>query len=625
VPAFVLASPSRSACFVFLTNEIIRVSISGLSKGQRLYSGSGIGRKPFAAEDSVTEGKSVTSGGFWPHLLSSVLLTSVAFVLLLGSVSCGGGGQAGIVTPPPPPSPTPPSTLPNGVVARFLDQSSFGPTPASILRVKQIDAGNPGMGMSGYIDEQMDPARTPPSLWPDVPNPLPPTAACPNFPLGCLQQNWFRNTLQGGDQLRQRTAFALSQIWVISAITINTPDAYNPYIRTVNNDAFTTYDKVMKDVTLSPSMGWYLDMANSAKAANGAIANENYARELLQLFTLGTFLLDDNGTLQLDTNGNPIPTYDEVAIQNFARAFTGWTYKTCCGITQTFPTKTNQADWTSPMVSVDAQHDAGSKSLLNGQVLAAGRTAQQDLDDALANIFNHPNLPPFISKQIIQHLITSNPSQAYVARISAVFKNNGAGVRGDLKAVIKAVLLDAEARQGDTANTAAGFGHLREPVLLMTGVLRGLGFNVTDTNTFASGLAASGTQMGQNVLFSPSVFNYFPPDYTIPETSIVGPEFAIQTTSTSLVRANWVDSVVRNSLTGQGIAIDLSAFRGTPPDQLTDQLAQTFMHGRMSTNMRNTIIATVSALPNSTTADQDNRTRTAIYLVLTSSQYQIVQ
>jgi uncharacterized protein (DUF1800 family) len=266
-----------------------------------------------------------------------------------------------------------------------------------------------------------------------------------------LQQNWFQNALQGGDQLRQRTAFSLSQIWVISGITINTPAAYNPYIRMLNSDAFSTYDQVMRDVTLSPGMGWYLDMANSAKAANGAIANENYARELMQLFTLGTFLLNDDGTLKLDASGNPIPTYDEAAIQNFARAFTGWTYKACCGATQTFPTSTSKADFTSAMVSIDAQHDTASKTLLNGQVLAAGRTTQQDLDDALANIFNHPNLPPFISKQLIQHLVSSNPSPAFVARISTVFKNNGSGVRGDLKAVIKAILLDPEARQGDAA------------------------------------------------------------------------------------------------------------------------------------------------------------------------------
>jgi hypothetical protein len=159
----------------------------------------------------------------------------------------------------------------------------------------------------------------------------------------------------------------------------------------------------------------------------------------------------------------------------------------------------------------------------------------------------------------------------------------------------------------------------------MTGILRGVGFNVTDTNTFASGLAGSGSQMGQNLLFSPSVFNYFPPDYVIPGTTVLGPEFAIQTTATSLIRANWVDSVVRNNLTGQGITIDLSAFRGVPPDQLTDQLAVTFMHGQISAGVRNAIITTVSAMPNSTTTDQDNRTRTAMYLVLTSSQYQIVQ
>ncbi|HJX83451.1 MAG TPA: DUF1800 family protein, partial [Candidatus Angelobacter sp.] len=514
------------------------------------------------------------------------------------------------------------SSLTAGAAARFLDHSSFGPNTASVNRVLQLDAIRPGFGMSDYIDEQMDPVKTPPSTWPDVPNPLPTGTPCPNNPMACLQQNWLRNALTGQDQLRQRTAFALSQITVISGITINRPDAYNPYIKMLNNDAFTTYDQVMRDVTLSPAMGWYLDMVNSAKAANGAIANENYARELMQLFSLGTELLNDDGTTKKDGAGNTIPTYDQPTIQAFARAFTGWTYKACCGNIQNFPMNSSQADFTSNMVPFDIDHDTGAKTLLNGQVVPAAQSAQQDLNAALANIFAHPNLPPFISKQLIQHLVTSNPSPAYVARISAVFKNNGSGVRGDLKAVIKAILLDTEARQGDNAAPVASFGHLREPVLFMTGTLRGLGFTVTDANLFGNALAGSGSTMGQNVLFSPSVFNYFPPDYTIPGTQVVGPEFAIQTTSTTLIRANWVDVVVRNGLVSQGISLDFSAFRGLPADQLTDQLGTKFMHAQMSAAMRSAIISTLSHLPAS--SDPDVQARTAIYLVLTSSQYQVI-
>ncbi len=440
--------------------------------------------------------------------------------------------------------------------------------------------------------------------------------------MSCLQQNWFRNALQGQDQLRQRTAFTLSQIWVISGITINTPAAYNPYIKLLNNDSFTTYDKLMKDVTLSPQMGWYLDMANSAKAVNGAIANENYARELMQLFTLGTELLNDDGTPKLDVGGHIIATYDQPTIQAFARAFTGWTYKAASG-PQGFPSSTSQADWNSSMVPFDVQHDTGAKTLLNGTVLPAAQSTQQDLNGALANIFAHPNVPPFVSKQLIQHLVTSNPSPAYVARISAVFKNNGSNVRGDLKAVIKAILLDPEARGGDTTASPVGFGHLREPVFFVTSSLRGLSFNVTDQNLFAFALASSGSSMGQNVLFSPSVFNYFPPDYIVPGTTVLGPEFAIQTTSTTLTRANFVDTVVRNGLVSQGISFDFSGFRGLPADQLTEQLNQKFLHGQMSAAMKNSIISTLSHLPAS--SDPDVQARTAIYLVLTSSQFQVVQ
>jgi hypothetical protein len=297
-----------------------------------------------------------------------------------------------------------------------------------------------------------------------------------------------------------------------------------------------------------------------------------------------------------------------------------------------------------PMMPVETQHDTGAKTLLQypgapSATLQAGNTAVQDLNGALQNIFNHPNLPPFISMQLIQHLVTSNPSPAYVQRVVNVFKDNGLGVRGDLAAVIKAILMDEEARQADLYAVHNTGGHLREPVLYITGMLRNLGFSTAGAITFtspggtmtnvAANLARAGLFMGQNVLHSPSVFNYFTPDYSIQGGALLGPEFQLQTTANAPVRANFVDSVTRNQYTGNGIDISASfttlVNMATNPAQLVDQLDQQFMHGQMSGPMRQTIIDRVSAMPSATSNDRTFRARTALYLVLSSSQYQVAR
>jgi uncharacterized protein (DUF1800 family) len=331
-----------------------------------------------------------------------------------------------------------------------------------------------------------------------------------------LQQRYFVELATAPDQLRQRVAFALGQIFVISSLTDNTPQEFTPYLNLLENDAFTNYRQIMEDVTLSPAMGIYLDMVNNDKPTATTHADENYARELMQLFTVGEVLINNDGSAQLDGSGNTIPTYTETQVEAFARAYNGWTYPTMPGATLV---KHNPAYFDGPMAPFETNHDEATKQLLTytgavgGGLLPANQTAEEDLEGALDNIFNHPNVPAFVSLRLIQHLVTSNPSPAYVQRVANVFINNGSGVRGDMTAVITAILTDPEARQNDdpTVAESASFGHLQEPILYITGLLREFG-----ATTDGSNLTAQGTAMGQTALTPGSVFNFYAPTYVIP-------------------------------------------------------------------------------------------------------------
>jgi uncharacterized protein (DUF1800 family) len=377
----------------------------------------------------------------------------------------------------------------------------------------------------------------------------------------------------------------------------------------------------MKDVTLSPAMGGYLNMLNSAKPATGQIANENYPREFMQLFTVGLNLLNQDGTLQLDGSGNPIPTYTQAQVQAFARAYTGWTYATATGGSPTkYPNGTANYDY--PMAAVESEHDTTSKILLNGTVLPAGQTAEQDLAGAIANIFNHPNVAPFVCTQLIQHLVTSTPSTAYVGRVSAVFNNNGSGVRGDMQAVITAILTDQEARAGDS-NASYNGGHLREPILFITGFYRGLGFTNTDTvNNSYYNLASQSTTLNESPYRANSVFNFFPPDYVVPGTTLNAPEFGIENTATTTLEMTLANNAVNNKLSGFSVDLSNTSTLGTlaaNPANLVDALSFLFMHSQMPTGMRTEIINTITPLTSNA-----QRARIAVYLVLTSSNYKII-
>ncbi|MGD0963898.1 MAG: DUF1800 family protein [Candidatus Acidiferrales bacterium] len=498
---------------------------------------------------------------------------------------------------------------------RFLEQSTLGPTPALIAQVQQ-------MGFPEFLTSQF---ATSGSTYPDPASTV--TSLLPT------QQVFFTNALNNSDQLRQRVALALSEIWVASGFTVP-PQGMAPYMRLLLQDAFVNYRTLMNDVSLSPAMGLYLNMVNNDNPPAGQHANENYARELMQLFTLGLDQLNEDGTMQQDSSGNPIPTYTQANVEAFALAYTGWTYPTQAGATLQ---KHNPAYWIGPMVPFESNHNVAAKVLLpvNGAAvtLPAGQSAENDLSGALDNIFAQPELPPFVCKQLIQHLVSSNPSSAYVKRVADVFVSGsfsgggitiGSGQRGDMQAVIAAILLDSEARRGDSTATAnPSDGHLREPILYIANLLRAFG-----ATSDGAAPANAGTSMSESVMDSPSVFNFFPPDYNIPGTNLLGPEFDLETTATTLVRANFVNSFVYGSI-GTGTTVNFTTYANlsanpNAPGQLLDSLNALLLHNAMTSDARASIVAAVNTVPAGSTQNL-LRAEAAIYLILSSSQYQVEQ
>jgi hypothetical protein len=509
---------------------------------------------------------------------------------------------------------------------RLLEQASWGPNEASIEEVKQ-------KGLEGYLNEQFVAPLSGMGTYPVTA--LDPDVTCPpgsttysickrdNYSTFLLQLRFFQNALNGRDQLRQRVAFALSQIFVVSAKVVNESYAIAGYQRLMEQHAFGNFRNILSAVTLSPAMGHYLNMANNAKPdpVNGVAPNENYARELLQLFSIGVYLLNPDGTLQKNSAGRPIPAYDQEMIEGFSHAFTGWTYPARLGAEDR---TLNLPYFVGQMSAAADTHDTGAKKLLGGTVLPAHQTPEKDMKDALANIFNHPNVGPFIGKQLIQHLVTSNPSPAYVSRVTGVFNNNGQGVRGDMKAVVRAILLDAEAR-GDV-KTDPQFGKLREPVKFILAILRAL-----DGRSDGVSLRGYSALMGQDVYRAPSVFSFYPTNYPLPGTTLVSPVSAVYTTSAALVRANFVHGLVNNeegtvpdpTVVGAiGTRINLAplAALAHDPEKLMDKLDLLMMHKSMSDRMRDIIIEAIDAVP---VSDPFTRARIAIYLIATSPQYQV--
>jgi len=490
------------------------------------------------------------------------------------------------------------SPVNNAAAVRFLEQASFGPDMETLNQVAET-------GFDTYLQNQFASTVTP------YPDPR------PNDGVNNVQQSFFLNAIAGGDQLRLRNALALNELWVVSANTISDPLGYTNYLRTLDKDALGNYLDVMTDVTLTPAMGNFLNMVNNDAPPPGEHANENYAREIMQLFCLGLNQLKPDGTPMLDASGNPIPTYTQNDVMDLGRAFTGWTFPPTPGK----PSQNHNPEYYGgPMVPVEGLHDTGTKTIL-GQTIPAGQTAEADLAAALGIIFNHPNVGPFVATQMIEHLVTSNPSPAYVQRVATAFNTGrfnsyGSGKRGDMQAMVAAILLDPEARQGDNPATASATdGKLREPVVMIASIARAF-----HAKTDAGGLPESGDSMSQDVFYPATVFNFFPPVSPIAGTTLNGPEFAIFDTNTSLERVNFINDAVYGAL-GANTTLDFSpVINAGTTDQMVAWLDTLFLHGTTPAQMKQIILTAVAAVdPNDTTG----QAKAATYLYLSSSMYQV--
>lgn len=515
--------------------------------------------------------------------------------IFLGAVilltACGGGGGTGSDKSGGLEPPVERSAIVTDIGAiRFLEQATFGPTPESISRVKQI-------GFEAYIDEQFGLSES-------------------NYDrlgsggtLKNLEQNFFANAINRNDQLRQRMAYSLGNIFVVSAVVLNNTSLQDFHQFLLEN-ALSNYYDLLKGVSLHPSMGRFLDMVNNA-AGN---PNENYARELMQLFTLGLYLMNEDGSPVIGPNAQPTPAFNQNDVESLARALTGWTYATQIGNVK----KTrNPAYFYALMEASEALHDYDSKTLFSTEYLPAGQTAPQDLEGALSAIYRHQNIAPYISIRLIQQFVTSNPSPDYIRRVSKVFNNNGAGVKGDLRAVMKAILLDEEARRIDySLITKPADGKLKEPVLFITGLIRSL---QAKSNGYE--LSTIGLKMGQRIFVPPSVFGYFPSDYRLAEYELYGPEFNLQTSSAIIHRINFARDLIYQALpTGTELPLEQWIALAADTSKLVDKIDMTLLRGLMTQEMRYTLTSLIDSI------DVKNlklRAQTGLYIVATSPQYSV--
>jgi len=508
--------------------------------------------------------------------------------------------------------------------ARLLAQATFGTTLEDIAEVKS-------RGIAGWLEHQFTLEGTSHLQYSNE-----------NDGSGSNSEvrmnKWWLDAVDAEDQLRARVAFALSEIFVVSNVqqTLGYAEiGLTNYYDMLRGHAFGDFRQLLTDVTLSPVMGVYLSMMQNAKAdqATNTRADENFAREVMQLFTIGLHELNIDGTPLL-VDGNPVPTYTQADVSEYARVFTGWGYAVS-NRWNALP-DSQYSNFLLPMVPFPEYHDTGQKRLLRGVVSPAGLSAEEDVKIALDSLFDHPNVGPFIAKQLIQRLITSNPSTGYVARVATKFNDNGSGVRGDLKAVVRAIFLDEEARYGHT--TIADFGKLREPVIRLSHLWRAFnaqyvdGFSIYSTNS--PQLKDTSPVIGQQALGANSVFNFFHPDYAplgpIRDKGLLAPESEIYTENYILSTTTYLNTYIHkfyDAGPGAGgvqfntyIDIKPQVALAENPDAFLDEIDLVLLSGQMSSEMRTILKAHMSTLPD-TAEGKAQRVLDVIGLTMASPAY----
>lgn len=534
------------------------------------------------------------------------------FATLLTSACGGGSSPPDVVWPAAAPAlpetevnnAVPPTPMSDGQAHQLLMQSTFGPTRRDIQLLK-------GMTAEDWIDTQMQ---------------MPATSLSQTLQSGNTGQwreyvnSWWRQSLQADDQLRQRVAYALSQIFVISGESGFSQEhaGIAGYYDILLRNAFGNYRTLLEEVTLSPIMGEYLSMRGNQKPdpENNVQADENFARELLQLFSIGLEELNLDGTPKLDESGNTIPTYDQELIENYARVFTGWQFANAGNFRWPW-----EKDYINPMQSYDDYHDKDAKQLLNGTTLPAGQSGQDDLTMALDSVFNHANVGPFISRLLIQHLVTSNPSPEYVSDVATVFNQNVSGERGSLGSTIKAILLHEEARLGATLYPKT-FGKVKEPLLRVTNIWRAFepdvipeGFNYSWADN----------ELRQLPLNSPTVFNFFRPDYRqpgelnlldlkSPEFQIIDESSIVVITNRLLANALWLNNYNADVKDASiKINIDYEVELVKNPSALVDHLDLLLLGGTMSDGLRQILLQLIDE-----TGQDSRKVADAIFITASS-------
>lgn len=592
----------------------------------------------------------------------------VALALSVGGlISCGGGsgGSSSVDAVPsistrmaaiyqnvaPPTVPQPDATPTTQLDAvRLANQASFGPNETLVNDIltagpKKWIADQMQLARSAYVSGGDDGIHTTTNKTNFCDQPAHAASNCSSlyFSTQPLLWDFYRNAVNQPDQLRQRVAFALQQILVVSGVDINSTYGMRNYHNELLKGAFGNYRDILKKVILSPVMGDYLNNVNNPASA----PNENFARELLQLFSIGPCTLNADGSLM---GGVCTPTYDNNMVRQYAYALSGWTYP-AGGISpwgKCWPDGVNCRYHNGDMVPVPSLHDTAQRSLLSGSTVAANASAYDAVNTVLDSLMKHPNMAPFIGKQLIQHFVTSNPSAAYVSRVAQAFRDGqyqgfGAGTTGDLAATVAAVLLDPEARN---ENPPPDFGKLREPALLMAGALRAF-HGTTDGGPLGWWW---GESMQQHVFMPPTVFSYFPPDYPVPIAgqSLVGPAFGILNANTGMARLNFLNDAVWNERTTvttdapvdiqaptrmhlEALRDQLIAYRGltqTEKDNalyaMIDSLSMTLLGQKLPSKTRDSILNAANANSWANDGNEMYRVRAVAFLILASPWYQVM-